>query len=161
MTDSHQEIEAKERTIRVGAKAVIIRDGMVLLVKYDDENGPHYKYPGGGHQRGESVRETVAREVLEETDAEVDVGDLLLVYESAPFKHDYKFGPVHHLILFFECSLKPGSEPGLPERPDPNEVAVEWITYSELRDTRVFPSIVDQLEKALAGPRPVFYEETR
>ena len=152
--------QPREHSIRVGVKAVIIRNGMVLLVKYDDENGPHYNYPGGGHQSGESVRETVAREVLEETCAEVDVGDLLLVFEIAPFKTGYKYGPVHHLNLFFECSLKPGSEPGFPERPDPNEVAVEWIPYSELGETRVNPGIAAELGIALAGARPILYEET-
>ena len=80
MTDLQQQSKPREYSIRVGAKAVIVRDDMILLVKYDDENGPHYNCPGGGHQSGETVRETLAREVLEETAAEVVVGDLLLVF---------------------------------------------------------------------------------
>ena len=161
MTDLQQQSKPGEYSIRVGAKAVIVRDGMMLLVKYDDENGPHYNCPGGGHQSGETVRETLAREVLEETTAEVEVGDLLLVIENPPFKPDPSFGPVHHLLLFFECTLKPDSEPRFPDSPDPNQTEVEWIPYSELANTRVFPDIARELETALTGARPVFIEEGR
>ena len=39
MTDLQQQSKPREYSIRVGAKAVIVRDDMILLVKYDDENG--------------------------------------------------------------------------------------------------------------------------
>jgi ADP-ribose pyrophosphatase YjhB (NUDIX family) len=50
-----------KRAIRVGAAGVIVHDGRVLLVKFDDENGPHYNYPGGGHKEGETLRQTAER----------------------------------------------------------------------------------------------------
>ena len=140
---------------------MIIRDDMILLVKYDDENGPHYNCPGGGHQSGETIRQTVAREVLEETAAAVEVGELLMVLESPPFKPDHTFLPVHHLLLFFECTLKPDSEPRFPDTPDPNHTDVEWIPYSELANTWVFPDIARELETVLTGARPVFIEVGR
>ncbi len=145
-----------EYNIRVRGTAVIIRDDKVLLIKYPD----NYDYPGGSHDMGETVRETVAREVLEEAGAEVDVGDLLLVVDSPPFKPDHTFGPAHNLSLFFECQLKPGSEPKLPTIPDENQIGIEWIPLSQLREKRVFPPIADQLKQALSGPRPMFHEET-
>ncbi len=52
---------ASKRAIRVGAAGIIIQNGNVLLVKFDDENGPHYNYPVGGHQEGETLRQTAAR----------------------------------------------------------------------------------------------------
>ena len=140
---------------------MIIRDDMTLLVKYDDENGPHYNCSGGGHQSGETIRQTVAREVLEETAAVVEVGELLMVLESPPLKPDHTFLPVHHLLLFFECTVKPGSEPRFPATPDPNHTDVEWIPYSELANTWVFPDIARELETALTGARPVFIEVGR
>ena len=98
-----------KRSIRVGAAGIIVQDGKILVVKFDDENGPHYNYPGGGHQEGETLRQTAAREVKEETDAEVEVGRLLVIVESAPFEVDYVYGSTHFLKFFFECKLKPGS----------------------------------------------------
>jgi 8-oxo-dGTP diphosphatase len=53
----------KERSIRVGAAGIIVQDGKILLVKFDDEHGLHYNYPAGGHQVGETLRKSAAREV--------------------------------------------------------------------------------------------------
>ena len=43
------------------------------MVRFDDEYGPHYNFPGGGHEPGETLTETVVRETEEETAALVDV----------------------------------------------------------------------------------------
>lgn len=149
----------KERSIRVGAAGVVIRDGRILLVKFDDENGRHYNYPGGGHQEGETLRQTAAREVLEETNAEVEVGRLLVIAESAPFEVDYVYGKTHYLKLFFKCTLKSGSEPMLPDSPDPNEIAVEWIPFDQLSSFPVIPTITEELRKALQTNEPVYFED--
>lgn len=55
---------------RPSARAIIIKDGKVLLVyskKYD-----YYKFPGGGIEKGENHSEALRREVLEETGFRVD-----------------------------------------------------------------------------------------
>ena len=150
-----------KRSVRVGAAGVIIRDGSVLLVKFDDEFGPHYNYPGGGHQEGETLRETAAREVKEETDADVEVGKLLVVAESAPFKVDQVYGPTHFHKLLFECRLEEGSEPKLPETPDPNEVAVEWLPLKSISDPpkAIIPDIANQLTTALETGVPQYFED--
>ncbi len=158
---------AKERSIRVGAAGIIIQDGKILLVKFDDENGPHYNYPGGGHHEGETLRQTAAREVKEETDAdvevevevEVEVGRLLFTAESAPFEVDYVYGSTHYLKLFFECNLKVGSIPRLPDKPDANEVAVEWIPLGDLAKYPVIPDISEALIQALNNGEPVYFED--
>ncbi|MBM3861911.1 MAG: NUDIX domain-containing protein, partial [Verrucomicrobia bacterium] len=67
--------------IRNSAKAIIIRDGCVLLVRVNDEGGEWYVLPGGGQRHGESLHETVRRECLEEIGVEVEVGELRLVRE--------------------------------------------------------------------------------
>ncbi len=150
---------AEIRPIRVGAAGIIVEDGKVLLVKFDDEHGPHYNYPGGGHQHGETLRGTAAREVKEETDAEVEVGRLLVTAESAPFKVDNVYGPKHYVKMFFECKLTPGSVPKLPDKPDPNQVAVEWVLIEELPNLPVIPDISTELTSALNGGEPVFFED--
>ncbi|MBN4064796.1 NUDIX domain-containing protein [Dehalococcoides mccartyi] len=147
------------RIIRVGAAGIIVQDGKVLLVKFDDEHGVHYNFPGGGHKKGETLRQTVVREVKEETDADVEVGRLLVTAESAPFEVDYIYGPTHYLKLFFECTLKPNSVPRLPDKPDPNEIAVEWIQLEELAELPVIPNISRELISALNGGTPSFFED--
>ena len=150
---------ANKRSIRVGAAGIIIENGNILLVKFNDENGPHYNYPGGGHQEGETLRQTVAREVKEETDADVEVGRLLITAESAPQEVEYIYGSTHYLKLFFECKLKQGSVPELPDNPDPNEVAVEWIPIESLAQEPVIPNIANILIKAINTGETMYFED--
>lgn len=59
---------------RPSARGIIIRDGKIAMVhsgKYD-----YYKFPGGGIEQGEDVREALVREVLEETGMTVDEGSI-------------------------------------------------------------------------------------
>ncbi len=85
---------------------------------------------------------------------------MLAVVESAPFEVDYIYGSTHFLKLFFECELKPGSVPRLPDKPDPNEVAVEWLPLDKLDQHPVIPGVSKQLAEALSSDTPVYVEDT-
>lgn len=111
------------------------------MVKFDDESGPHYNYPGGGVERGETLHAAMIREVKEETGADVEVGRLLGIYEYVPAGMRLVDDEKQALGIFFECELKPQVEPGLPDKADLNEVAVEWIPLKDLPQRSVFPSL--------------------
>ena len=66
---------------RVGARGVVIVDGLILLLKYEQDDETAYLFPVGGHEPGETLAETAHREVLEETGLTVEVGRLLAVHE--------------------------------------------------------------------------------
>jgi ADP-ribose pyrophosphatase YjhB (NUDIX family) len=143
--------------IRVTASAVIVRDGHILLVKFDDESGEHYNLPGGGADPGESVTECCMREVLEEASALVTVGRLLLVREYEPARCRYAYGKRHKINFVYECVLSPGSEPSLPRTPDPNQMGVEWVALDMLtRINLVSATLPQQLLDAIAGA-PTLY----
>ena len=70
--------------IRLSVSAVVWRDasaGRELLLMRRSDNG-HWGLPGGYVEPGESVRSAVAREVLEETGVEIEVGRLVGVYSD-------------------------------------------------------------------------------
>jgi 8-oxo-dGTP diphosphatase len=137
--------------IRVSVRALIERDGEVLLVKFDDEHGPHYNWPGGGIERGETVQEALVREVMEETCAEVVVGDLFCVFEYLPNSAlELDVNP-QTLSLIFHCSLAPEAQPCLPESPDAAEVAVEWMPIELLPDSWVLPDISPEVVRWRQG----------
>ena len=139
-----------QHAIRVSATAAIVRDGALLLVEFDEPGpGLHYNLPGGGHEAGESLRETARREVREETCAETDVGRLLLVAEYVPERSDGRRGPEHKLILVFEGTLLPGSEPRLPDRPDEFQIGVRWVPLAALDHVRLLPEFGRELVAAL------------
>ncbi len=133
--------------VRIRCTSLIIEHNSVLLVQYD-HNGIHYNLPGGGLEPGETIIEGVAREVLEETTAKVDVGPLAFIYEFAPHKQsgDYGLNEQHALHLIFECKIKNNSMPRLPDFPDPHQSAVKWIPLEELDSILLIPNINQQIK---------------
>ncbi len=147
--------------IRVGVKAAIVRDSAMLLVDIKDDSGRHYNLPGGGVELGESLREALRREVLEETDAEVQVGRLLMLREYEPARAGERWGPVQKLTAVFECSLSDGSEPGEPSNPDTNQIGIRWVPIASLAQIALVPpSLAVELITALRtrGEMPLHFD---
>ena len=141
---------ANRQGIRLVARAAIVRDGAILLVAFDGENGFHYNLPGGGVEPGERLYDAARREVREETAAEVEVRELLFVYECFPPDYGFTLDEKPHCVDFlFLCTLCEGSEPRLPDNPGENEVAVHWIPLDELPDVPLVPQIQRQVIAAL------------
>ena len=135
------------KDIRLSARGVVVQDQKILMVQYIDESGLHYNLPGGGVEFGEEMRETVRREVKEETLLDVTVGDLLFTYEHIqPEEH---VSPWHSVNFFFRCEPVEGSTAGLPENPDPNETAVVWMPFDEFRECLLYPMVNGQILQAL------------
>ena len=144
--------KANRQGIRLVARAAIVRDDAILLVAFDNENGFHYNLPGGGVEPSERLYDTARREAREETAAEVEVKELLFVYECFP--PDYGFAlneKPHNVDFIFHCALCEGSEPRLPDNPDANEVAVHWIPLDEFPDAPLIPRIQHRVIAALHG----------
>ena len=117
--------------IRVRAGAVIIRDNSILLIEFNDENGLHYNLPAGGVEPNETIIEAVRREAQEEASIDVEVGPLAFVYEYAPYLNSNKYGETHSLGLMFECRIKEGFSPRLPNNPDKNQTGVKWVKLTD------------------------------
>ena len=86
------------KTIEVVA-AIIIKDGKVFSTQrgYGEFKG-WWEFPGGKIESGECPQEALIREIHEELDAEISVGELLEIVEW-----DY---PNFHLTMHcFVCSL--------------------------------------------------------
>jgi 8-oxo-dGTP diphosphatase len=66
----------------VGVGAVIVQDGKVLLVKRRFEPlAGQWSLPGGAVEVGETLEASLAREMLEETGLEVEVGPVIEVFD--------------------------------------------------------------------------------
>lgn len=66
----------------LGAAAVVIHDGRVLLIRRTQPpDAGAWSIPGGAVELGESVEDALRREVREETGLEVAVGEFLEVFE--------------------------------------------------------------------------------
>ena len=113
----------------VTAVAAVIRDddGRLLLTKRFE--GAHlgglWEFPGGKVELGETLRETLVREIREELEVSIHVGPLVLEQ-----KHAYPDRTVH--LHFFECQILDGE----PSSKESREMA--WVYPSEL-DRFEFP----------------------
>lgn len=115
------------KTIEVVA-AIIVRDGKVFATRrgYGKWQG-WWEFPGGKIEAGESPEDALVREIREELDAEIAVGDLVETVEW-----DY---PDFHLTMHcFLCSL-------LSESMHLNEhEAAAWLTPETLDSVRWLPA---------------------
>ena len=115
------------KTIEVVA-AIIIRDGKIFATQrgYGEWKG-WWEFPGGKIEPGECPQEALVREIREELDADIEVGELLETVEW-----DY---PDFHLKMHcFICSL-------VSESVHLNEhEAAAWLTRETLRSVKWLPA---------------------
>lgn len=115
------------KTIEVVA-AIIVKDRKIFATQrgYGEWQG-WWEFPGGKIENGECPKEALVREIREELDAEIEVGDLLETVEW-----DY---PGFHLTMYcFICSL-------MSESMHLNEhEAAAWLTRETLRSVKWLPA---------------------
>jgi 8-oxo-dGTP diphosphatase len=118
----------------VGASALIVRDGKILLVRRARE--PYkgmWSFPGGKLEPGEGVRDTVRREVREETGLEIEVGRVAGLHDE--------FAVGRYVIIAFHCEVTGGE---LCAADDAAECA--FVDLRDLPDTT--PGVEDVLREA-------------
>lgn len=147
--------------IRNSAKAVIIKDSMLLLTKNRDKEGDYYIFPGGGQDHGEALVDTVKRECLEEVGAAVEVGQLLHIREYIGKNHEYKLfdSGVHQIEYYFICDLLSETyEFATPTNPDAYQIGIEWVAVEELGLSRIYPrAIVGAIEDYVRSKKRAVY----
>lgn len=100
----------KDADLLVGSTAQVYDPtGKKILLTRREDNG-RWCLPGGQLESGESVAETCAREVLEETGLAVEVGRLIAIYTSPDMVLYYNEERQYQVISFhFEAAVLGGS----------------------------------------------------
>lgn len=133
-----------EILIEPSAKAVIVEDGRILLLRYEDTSfdlGTWYSLPGGRQKFGSDLRETLRRECQEEIQADVDVRSLIGVREYIHANHELagKGRDQHKIEFMFKCDLLSRPE---STGDDADQEAIEWVSLDALSDATVFPTVL-------------------
>lgn len=125
------------KTINVVA-AVIMKVGKVFATQRGyGEFKDGWEFPGGKVEAGESPEEALCREIREELEVEVNVGDLIDTIE-----YDY---PAFHLSMkCYACTIAGGS-PHLLEHE-----AARWLTADQLDSVAWLPADITLIPK-IAG----------
>ena len=139
--------------IRVAARALIIRDGAVLLQVCRIGDRVVHLLPGGGQERGETLAEAVVREVREETGLAVAVGPLLWVREFIPHRHGLVPGDVQELHCVFACTpTDDAADAALAvagANPDATQTAIRWVPLHALSGLTLWPEVLHRRLLAL------------
>ena len=87
------------KTIEVVA-AVILRDKKILATQrgYGDLQG-RWEFPGGKIEPGENQQSALCREIQEELDVQITVGDFLTTVE-------YDYSNFHLIMHAYQCELR-------------------------------------------------------
>jgi 8-oxo-dGTP diphosphatase len=121
-------------------KGIIFNNEEVLLIKKEYEDGRTlYTLPGGSQEPGETLEETLNRELYEEIAASVKIVDLASVYE---YKKNSNRDPglVKHKVEFaFYCHIEGPYTATMGPHPDPHQTDVVWIPRQALSELNLYP----------------------
>ncbi|MFY7854607.1 MAG: NUDIX domain-containing protein [Rubrivivax sp.] len=122
---------------RISAGALIEADGRLLLVR--NVKSGHYDFwvaPGGGVKADETLEQAVAREVLEETGLQVQVGPLRYIEDLV--------SPTCRTVKFWFGAVVIGGrlDTSHPEAQQEHIVEAAWLAAGEWAGKTVFPELL-------------------
>ena len=121
--------------------AVIEQDGGFLVTRRLEgaHMGGLWEFPGGKIASGETHVQALEREIREELDADVDVGELL-------FETQFNYTEHRISLHFYRCSLRGTPRPLLGQE-------MKWVPRAELSALE-FPPADAELIRRLIEPPP-------
>lgn len=136
MISSTTPIAPKANNLVPAASAIVLNNsGRILLIKRTDNE--YWSIPGGSMGPGESIAETVVREVREETGIEARVEKLLGVYSNPRHVSVYDDGEVRQQFsVCFLCRAVAGDLGTSKESSD-----VRFVELAETEELAIHPSI--------------------
>ena len=115
--------------------AIIVKDGRLFATQrgYGDYKD-WWEFPGGKIEPGETPEQALKREIKEELDTEINVGDHLITVE-------YDYPKFHMTMGCYLCSVVSGKLTLLEHE------AARWLGPDELESVKWLPSDIEVVEK--------------
>lgn len=130
---------------------VLDEQGRLLMIRRTDNN--LHALPGGRHELGETMTDTVRRETMEETGIEVETTGLIGIYSNPHHVMAYDNGEVRQefSICFRACPTG-----GSPRTSDESS-EVRWVERSQLDELNVHPSIRRRIDHGFTDRAKPYY----
>ena len=151
-TDYIDDPNAPKANSVVPSVVAIVRDdeGRVLLIHKTDND--LWALPGGGHEIGESIADTVVREVKEETGYDVEVVAISGTYTNPGHVMAYEDGEVRQQFSMAFTARLIGGEP----RTSSESKRVEWVALDDVAELPMHPSMRMRLQHGLEDRRSAY-----
>lgn len=132
----------------VGVGAIIIEQGRVVLIKRGHAPAlGEWSIPGGALEAGETLREGVIREALEETGLAVEPGELLGVFDRV-LRDEQQRTRYHYVLIDFLCHRKSGDLTASGDADD-----AHWFTQQELSNISLPEDTAEVIRRGFAKRR--------
>ena len=122
------------KTIRVVAAVIRSKDKIFATARGYGEFKGQWEFPGGKIEPGETPQEALVREIQEELDVKIEIGDLIDTIE-------YDYSSFHLSMDCFWCNVTEG-EITLKEAED-----ARWLSKDELYSVDWLPADMELIEK--------------
>lgn len=136
-----------------GVYGICIRDGKLLCVRKN--RGPYigrFDLPGGSQDRGESLLETLKREMLEETGFQVSSVTNNRIFDTF-VQPESSEDITHHVFTVYDVELDHSSVITIAETIDDGEAndsaGIAWVALAELTEHNASPLILKILKPDL------------
>lgn len=117
------------KTFNVGIKGLIVKEGKILMVRATDQQGKNFwDIPGGRIDEGETIEQTIMREISEELGYSLDEVGVKEVVHAYRLDRDLKDGN-GLMLIFVSLNLMSGKEPVLSEEAQ----SYEWLTVDDIK----------------------------
>lgn len=151
--DHYRSPDAPAANSIVVAVTAFVRDagGRILMIRRTDND--LYAIPGGALELGETLTQTVQREVMEETGIAVEVTGLIGIYSDPEHVIEFSDGEVRQ-----EFSICFRAEPtGGELRTSDESKEVLWVAPSDLDELNIHPTIRLRIDHGLADRAGPYY----
>ncbi|PEJ80573.1 NUDIX domain-containing protein [Bacillus wiedmannii] len=129
---------------RLRAEVMILNEDHSKVLVQCDENESFYRFPGGSIEFGETAKEAIIRELMEEYDLKIDVQELAVVNEHI-FEWDNEKG--HHCTLIHRGIVKERVINEIRHK-EYEDIILIWKSINELKERATYPEgIVSYLEE--------------
>jgi mutator protein MutT len=131
--------------IRVSGYGIVIKDNKILLVV--NRTSGKYFFPGGEVEVGETVKQAIVRETMEECGIKVEVGEFLKVKENF-FYYDPTNEAFQNYGIFHYCQPISDNPPEVTQTEYDEASEPQWVELSSLKPTdfqKGFEDIVEEL----------------
>jgi 8-oxo-dGTP diphosphatase len=112
--------------MRKAARAIIIHQNKMLVMHRNKYGSKYFTLVGGGATDEETLEQTLAREVMEETGLQV-VNHQLVFFEEHPAPHNEQYIYLCEVESYGDVAVQDESEEGFMNRFDANIHTPMWI----------------------------------